>query len=328
MGKKKKEKRHILEYIFTFLVIITINFALPRMMPGDPFLHLAGDTDEVITEFSMVQLEYYREYYGLDLPIYVQYGNYLKELATGNLGYSYYYKEDVSNIILRRLPWTLFLAVSSLMLSLVMGVILGSYSAFNRDKWQDKFLYTSLTAFSRIPAFLVGLALLVVFGRNLDWLPLAGAKSHFVTYNNIFEQAWDVISHAILPVATLAISRVGGVYLLVRNSLSTVLTKDYIQTAKAKGLSDYKIKYIHALKNALLPIITRVAAQIGGLVGGAVLAENVFSYPGLGTLMRSAVTVRDYPLLQGVFLVMAFSVIFANILADFMYKKIDPRVAK
>ncbi len=314
------------QYFLTFFVILTLNFALPRMMPGDPFLYISGDENDLTAHYSRDQLEYYREYYGLDQPITIQYFHYLKDIVLGDLGFSYSHRESVSQLILNRLPWSLLLVVSSMVLSLMVGIFLGSYSAWRRNRWNDSVLYTVVMVLSEIPAFLIGLVLLVVFAATLGWFPLSGAKTHFAFYESLLDQGWDIGSHAVLPVITLTIARTGGIYLMVRNSLSTVLTKDYMRTARAKGLKEYRIRYLHALRNALLPLITRIALQLGGLVGGAVLVENVFAYPGLGTLMTTAVAHRDYPLLQGIFLVTGTSVILANFLADSFYQKLDPRV--
>lgn len=324
MKLKKKEK--IFEYIFTLFIIITLNFALPRMMPGDPFLHNTGGEGEVFTTHTVEQIEYYREYYGLDKPLYIQYGTYLKELAKGDLGYSYYYKTDVLSIISKRFPWTILLVFSALAFSIIFGTILGSISAWYRNNWQDQILYILLIIISEIPAFLIGIFLLVVLAAALNLFPLAGSISHFRDYSSNFEKIIDIAQHAFLPVMTLTLARIGGIYLLVRNSLSTVLNKDYVRTAKAKGLKEIRIKYIYALGNALLPLLTRVSLQLGAMIGGAILAESVFSYPGLGLLMRNAVSVRDYPLIQGIFLILALMVMIANLTADLLYKKIDPRV--
>ncbi len=210
-------------------------------------------------------------------------------------------------------------------LSILQGILLGSYSAWHRGKWQDSALYTMLMVFSEIPDFLVGLALLIWLGAGLGLVPLAGAVTHFATYNNTWEKVLDILHHAALPILTLTLARTGGIYLLVRNSLGTVLTKEYMITARAKGLKEFPIRYLHALRNALMPLFTRMAIQLGALIGGAILAENVFSYPGIGVLIRSAVVVRDYPLIQGIFLVLAVGVMAANMLADLAYKYIDPR---
>ncbi|MGI6096507.1 MAG: ABC transporter permease [Dethiobacteria bacterium] len=325
-GKKRSSSIfRIVEYFLTFLVIISLNFALPRMMPGEPFLHYSGEVDELVAFYSKEQIQYYHEYYGLDRPLHEQYFSYLKDLAEGDLGFSYYYKENVRTIILRRLPWTMFLVISAMGLSIIAGIILGSYSAWHRGKWQDSVLYTALVVFSEIPAFLVGLALLIWLGAGLGLFPLAGAATHFANYDSIWDKIADMLHHAALPVLTLTLSRTGGIYLLVRNSLGTVLAKDYMLTARAKGLKELRIRYVYALRNALMPLCTRIAIQLGALIGGAILAENVFSYPGIGVLMRSAVVVRDYPLIQGIFLVLAVGVMVANMLADLAYKYIDPR---
>lgn len=313
-----------MEYVITFLVIITLNFMLPRMMPGDPFLHLSAEGGEEVWAFTEEQRQYFIEYYGLDRPLPEQYARYLSGLVQGDMGMSYYYKEQVSSIILRRLPWTLLIVTGAILLSLFIGILLGSFSAFNRESWKDKSLYLTMIVFSEIPAFLLGIVLLIIFAAGMGLFPLSGAMTHFANYTG-WEQVKDVLYHAALPIITLAMARAGGIYLLVRNTFTTVMGKDYIRTARAKGLSRRRIRYYHALRNALLPLVTRVALQMGAMVGGAVLVENVFAYPGLGRLMREAVFVRDYPLLQGIFLVLAFGVLGANLLADLLYRVLDPR---
>ncbi len=324
MSVKKSWPRAI-EYLLTFLVIITLNFSLPRLMPGDPFLHLSGEAGEIVEAYTEEQRRYFLEYYGLDRPLLEQYWNYLGELARGNLGFSYYYKEPVVNLIARRLPWTLLLVTSATLFSLLFGVLLGSFSAWRRGRWQDRFLYLFMVVFGEIPAFLIGLVLLIFLAAGLGLFPLAGAMTHFARYASFWEKLKDILHHAVLPVLTLTLARTGGIYLLVRNSLGTVLTRDFMCTARAKGLAEFRIRYRHALRNALLPLVTRIALQMGTMVGGAVLAENVFAYPGLGRLMRDAVFVRDYPLLQGIFLVLAMGVMGANLCVDLLYRRLDPR---
>lgn len=321
----KKILWRVLEYALTFLVIVTLNFLLPRLMPGDAFLHLSGEADEVISTYTEEQRQYYREYYGLDRPLVEQYGRYLSGLGRGDLGRSYYYKDKVSAIIVRRLSWTFFLVIAATLGSLFLGIILGSYSAWQRGSWQDRALYLFMITFGEVPAFLIGLVLLIFLAAGLGLFPLAGAVTHFAHFSSAWARCKDILHHAALPVLTLSLARTGSIYLLVRNSLVTVLTKDYIRTARAKGLTELRIRYKHALRNALLPLITRVALQVGAMVGGAVLAENVFAYPGLGLLMRQAVFVRDYPLLQGIFLVIALGVMSANLVADLLYRWLDPR---
>jgi len=294
-------------------------------MPGDPLLHISGEGGETAWAFTAVQREHFIEYYGLDRPMGEQYLQYLAGLARGDLGFSYYFREDVSTMLLRRLPWTVFMVTAALAVSLVMGVFLGIFSAWHRESWKDRYTYLFMVIFSEIPAFLLGIALLITLAAGLGLFPLSGAMSHYADYTG-WAKVKDLLHHAALPVFTLALARAGGIYMLVRNTTTTVLGKDYVRTARAKGLTEKRIRYRHVLRNALLPLITRVALQIGGLVGGAVLVENVFAYPGLGLLMREAVFVRDYPLLQGIFLVLAFGVLGANLLADLLYRYLDPRI--
>lgn len=316
-----------LEYGLTIWIVITLNFFLPRLMPGDPFLVLSSDNAQqeeiVLTE---EQQQFFFRYYGLDKPIVEQYLSYMCELSQGNLGYSLYYKEPVDQIILRRLPWTIFMVLAAVGLSTGIGVILGSISAWYREKWPDKLLFFSLIFLSEIPAFLLGLVLLFVFAAKWEVFPLSGAITHFAHYNNWWEKPLDILRHACLPVIALTIAHLGGMYLLSRNSMTTVLAKDYMRTAWAKGLSKKRVVFRHALKNALLPIITRVFLSLGSLIGGAILVENVFAYPGLGLLMREAVKVHDYPVIQGIFLVVTLFVLMANFFADLVYGKLDPRV--
>ncbi|MGI6405401.1 MAG: ABC transporter permease [Syntrophaceticus sp.] len=325
---RQKTGKNFIEYFITIWVVITLNFILPRLMPGDPFLILTSQSaeDEEIV-LSEEQREFLFEYYGLDQPIYKQYLNYLGELVQGNMGFSVYYKQPVSQIVLQRLPWSIFMVLLAVFLSTFIGTILGCISAWHREKWIDKSLFLFMITFSEIPSFLLGLILLIVFAAGLGWFPLAGAITHFADCQSWWERTWDVIHHAFLPSIALTMSHLGGTYLLGRNSMTTVLEKDYLRTAWAKGLPKKRIIFHHALKNALLPIVTRVFLSLGALVGGAILVENIFSYPGLGTLMRESVRVQDYPVIQGIFLVVTICVLLANFFADVVYRKIDPRVS-
>lgn len=316
-----------MEYLFTIWVVVTLNFFLPRAMPGDPFLNLSADAGEEVAIFSEEQRQYYLEYYGLNRPVAGQYLSYMSELLRGNLGYSLYYNEPVSGIILRRLSWTAFLVIAAMAFSTVIGAVLGSISAWYREKWPDKLLFFHLIFLSEVPAFLLGLVLLFTFAAGLGLFPLSGAMTHFANYNYWWEKPLDILHHAFLPVMALTIARLGGMYLLSRNSMTTVLAKDYLRTAWAKGLPKNRIIFRHALRNAMLPIVTRVFLSLGSLVGGAILVENVFAYPGLGHLMREAVMFHDYPLVQGIFLVVTVCVLLANFLADLVYRKLDPRIA-
>ncbi|BBO80657.1 ABC transporter permease [Desulfosarcina ovata] len=318
--------KRFLEYLFTVWVIVTLNFALPRTMPGDPFLYLSADEGDEVARFSQAQQDYYQRQYGLDRPLAVQYGTYLCSLARGDMGYSIYYNQDVSRILFQRLPWTLLLVSLAVGLSSLAGCLLGSLSAYHRGRFVDRWLFPAIVAFSEIPAFLLGLVLLFTLAAGLQWFPLSGAMTHFATFEGMMGKILDIARHAALPVLTLTLVRTGGMTLLARNSMTTVLARDYVRTARAKGLHPLRILTRHTLRNAMLPIVTRIFLSLGGLVGGAILVENVFAYPGLGRLMRDAVLVHDYPMIQGIFLLVTVSVLSANFAADLVYRRLDPRI--
>jgi len=317
----------IFRLLSTLFVILVINFFLPRMMPGDPFSTTSADeVGEDIIVMTEEQHLYYINYYGLDRPLPEQFLAYMKNLMTGNLGRSIYYKMPVSDVIVLHLPWTILIVVSATVISTISGVVLGTISAKNRKKGSDRIMMTGMIAFAEIPSFLLGLILLLIFSVYLRLFPLAGAVTPFANYNGLAEQILDISYHAFLPVLTLSLSQLTGVYLLTRNTLITVTTKDYIRTARAKGLGEKKVWIRHALRNALLPVVTRTGFTIGIMMGGVVLVENVFSYPGIGMTLRSAVVGRDYPLIQGILLVIAVSILICNLLVDKIYGKLDPRV--
>lgn len=314
------------EYLITVWVILTLNFMLPRMMPGDPFLHLSAEAGEDVAGFSRAQQVYYEKQYGLDAPVWMQYGRYLGQLLCADLGYSLYYNEPVAAILMDRLPWTCGLVVLAMAASTVLGCLLGTIGAYYRRFWVDRALFVGMMAWAEMPAFLLGLILLFLFSAQLDLFPLSGAMTPFARYPHWGAAAADLIKHAFLPVVTLTLARTPGLYLLARSSMVTVMTKDYLRTARAKGLSPVRIFFRHILRNALLPIVTRIFMSIGAMLGGAILVENVFDYPGIGVLMRDAVVVHDYPLVQGIFLLVTLSVLSANFFADKVYGRLDPRI--
>lgn len=263
----------------------------------------------------------------MDKALHIQYIDYLKNLIQGDLGYSIYYNDSVISIVLKRSKWTLGISLSSLVISTLLGSILGSLSAWYRNSIVDRSLYPIMVLLSEIPSFLIAILLLFTLAAKSSFFPLSGAMTVFAEYENAFEKFSDILVHGLLPTLSLALTQLGGFYLLARNSMLTVISKDYMRTALAKGLSSRRIVFRHGLKNSILPIITRVFMSLGSVLGGAILVENVFNYPGLGLLMREAVTVRDYVLIQGIFLIVAFLVLAMNFLADVFYKKIDPRVS-
>lgn len=313
-------------YLLTLIFIITVNFFIPRLMPGDPFTYLSSDESGMSVNYSDGEIQKYKEYYGLDKPLRIQYLRYIRNILKGDLGYSIILNDKVTNIVFTRITWTLGIVIISIIISSLFGSLLGSVSAYNRNKLIDKMLYFVFMTISEIPGFIIGLIFLFFFAAYLNIFPLAGGITPFTDYKSTLELIKDILYHGILPTLSLSFINMGGFYLISRNSMINVLEKDYIVTANAKGLRISSIIFNHALRNALLPIITRMFLSLGKAIGGAVLIENVFRYPGLGTLMREAVFFRDYPLIQGIFLIMAVMVLMMNFMADMIYKKLDPRL--
>ncbi|ADO77341.1 binding-protein-dependent transport systems inner membrane component [Halanaerobium praevalens DSM 2228] len=326
-GKKmnKKAKNKLLEYLITLFLIISLNFILPRLMPGDPFLFISGDQGQDLM-YSKAQRTKYLDYYGLNQSLTKQYFSYLKKVFSLDLGTSLYYNQSVLKLILKRLKWTFLIVILAEFSALILAMLIGLISAWYRNSIIDKIIYFKLIVFSELPSFLIGLILLFILAADLNLFPLSGAISHYTEFDSIWDQGLDIIMHAVLPVTALTLSRLGGYYLLWRNTLISVLNKKYIATAQAKALSRLRIIWSYLIKNSLLPICSRLFLSLGSLVGGAILVENVFAYPGLGLLLRESVMMRDYPLIQGIFLVIAIFVLTANFFADLIYKRIDPRI--
>ncbi|WP_041606959.1 ABC transporter permease [Halanaerobium praevalens] len=321
----KKAKNKLLEYLITLFLIISLNFILPRLMPGDPFLFISGDQGQDLM-YSKAQRTKYLDYYGLNQSLTKQYFSYLKKVFSLDLGTSLYYNQSVLKLILKRLKWTFLIVILAEFSALILAMLIGLISAWYRNSIIDKIIYFKLIVFSELPSFLIGLILLFILAADLNLFPLSGAISHYTEFDSIWDQGLDIIMHAVLPVTALTLSRLGGYYLLWRNTLISVLNKKYIATAQAKALSRLRIIWSYLIKNSLLPICSRLFLSLGSLVGGAILVENVFAYPGLGLLLRESVMMRDYPLIQGIFLVIAIFVLTANFFADLIYKRIDPRI--
>ena len=313
-------------YLITLSVVLILNFFIPRLMPGDPFTFLSSDPDGVTIVYTPEQIEKFKGYYGMDKPLTEQFISYFSNLVSGDIGYSIYYNDDVIDVIASRALWTISLVIISLSLAGIAGIITGAISAWFRDHLIDRSLYSFMILFSEIPAFITAIILLFAGGAWLGWFPLSGGATPFRGYTSGWDKISDIVMHAVLPVTALVFARLGEFYLLARSSMITVLSKDYIRTAKGKGLLKRRIIFIHALKNAAPPVVTRIFISLGTVFGGAILVENVFRYPGAGFLLREAVLVRDYPLIQGLFLFVAVSVLIMNFTADMLYGKFDPRV--
>lgn len=309
--------------IVTIFVIATINFVLVRAAPGDPAAVIAGQSGATDETF----LRQVRAEYGLDKPYLAQLGAYLGKVATLDLGYSYRLRRPVQDLIGERLGPTLLLTLSAFLLSLGGGVILGALAGIRHGKWSDLAISLLALVLYATPVFWLGLMLVLLFSVQLEWLPAFGYVDMRAGELSRTAYALDVAKHLLLPAVTL-----GAIYMaiyarLMRASVIEVAAEDYIKTARAKGLKEGAILRGHMLRNASLPVITFAGLQIGAMIGGAVVVETVFSWPGLGRLTFDAVTSRDYPVLLGLFLVMSVLVIGVNLLTDLIHRLVDPRLA-
>ena len=304
--------------------MLTINFALPRLAPGDPILALQ-DPDNSLFVSDPVERNRVLAYYGLDQPWPRQYVRYLEGLVTGDLGWSIRLNTPVWDAVWARLPWTLLLVLPALLISSIVSLATGTEAGWARGSKLDRTAVMVFSFVRTIPVFFLGVLAIQIFSVHLGWLPLAGATTPFQRYSSVLQQAVDVAWHWLLPTTVLATEMAAARFLLVRNSLVTVLGEDYMLVARAKGLSEAAQKYRHGLRNALLPFVTALSAQVGLAVTGTIFIETLFAYPGMGRLMFDAVGSRDYPLLQGAFVVVAAAVLAANLLADLAYARLDPR---
>lgn len=316
--------RRIAGGLVVLLVAITVNFALPRLAPGDPIEYSFGGEAQSL---STAELDQLRVEYGVDGSILEQYGRYLGDLAHGDLGTSISQSRPVLDVIWERLPWTAGLIGTSIVLSTVFGTMLGVYAAQRRGSRRDVGLVTSLLTADSMPAFWVGMILISLFAVRIGWLPSHGGRS-LIPIDETWSQLVDIVIHAVLPVTALVVSRIGGTFLIARGSMLAVVSQPYISMAEAKGVPHRRIAYHHALRNALLPLSTMFTLSLGALISGSVVVETVFSYPGVGRTVFTAVTTRDYPLLQGTFLLLTVAVVVANFLGDLLYPLLDPRARR
>lgn len=317
-------KKKILLLLCSFVVIYLINFTIPRLMPGDPFDYEgAAAGEESTTEMSREMKEYLRAYYGLDKPFISQLSDSVKNNLRGDLGYSIHYKHPVAGILVQRLPWTAFIMFSTLILSLLLGTALALLCV--RSRRADRYIYPLLSALGELPPFLLGILLLFLVSARLSWLPLSGAVTPFAVYHSEWEWIKDVLLHGLMPIIALSLVTIPRFYFTARASFLSILERPYILAAKAKGLGEGRIRWRYIFLNALPPIAARFFLSVGSAIGGTLLIENVFAYPGLGTVMREAVKYRDYPLIQGVFLLSTLMVLLSLFIADVINHISDSR---
>ena len=308
--------------LVTVIIVVVINFVLFRILPGDPVRAVIGRNVRISPEIQQAL----RVQFGLDKPVFPdQFLATLGQWARGNLGISWSQRQPVQNILVAKLWNTLLLIGLGQIFSIILGVVLGLLAGWKRKTPIDVGALTfSLIAWAT-PTFWLGIILLAV-GSTWLGLPTGGIVSPANVTKPLYTVIPDVAYHLILPTLTLTILYLGEYMLIMRSSVLEVLSEDYILTAKAKGLSNWQVLMRHALKNAMLPIVTLIALNLGFTVSGAIYIEAVFSYDGLGKLFQDALTKQDYPLLQGAFLLLAVSVILANMIADILYTYLDPRV--
>lgn len=301
--------------------VLTINFALIHAAPGDPAMVIAGEMGGADKE----TLESIRRTYGLDRPIPEQYATYVGRALRGDLGTSYLYNQPVVDLILARLPATVLLVVTALLAAIAVGTLAGVWASRRpHGAGSGAVTILSLIGYS-MPTFWTGILLVILFGKLIPIMPIAGMRDVRV-YGGWWVTSLDVAHHLVLPAFTLAIVYMAQYSRLSRASMLEVLGSDYIRTARAKGLAEGLVVWKHALRNALMPVVTIAGLQFGNLVSGAVLVETVFSWPGLGTLAYDSILGRDYPTLLGVLFFSSVLVIAANLLTDLAYRWIDPRL--
>ncbi|MBA2519274.1 MAG: ABC transporter permease [Chloroflexia bacterium] len=309
--------------ILVLWAIATILFLIFRLMPGNPLVAFIDPT------FTAEQAEAISRQFGLDQPLPVQYGLYLKNIVTGNFGTSFFQKEPVLGILLEVFPNTILLTGISLTAAYVFGVIAGSVLAWRRGgKLEGAGIVFALMTRSA-PEFFVGMLALAFFSFNLGWFPSSGVASPGTIYDSVFQQltSADFWRHLALPALTLAIYLQGLPLLLMRSNMLEVLDEDFVTMARMTGLPEWRVMLSHAARNALLPIVTALTLGIGYAIGGNVIVETVFSWPGLGRVLVRAVQSHDYPLAQGAFFLIAVVIVGLNFMADIIYSVLDPRVS-
>lgn len=317
--------RRPLKYGITFFLAICLNFLLPRLMPGDPLALIAGNS---VRQMGAEKIAELRAVYGLDEPLWRQFLAYLGQLARGDLGQSYRYSggRSVIEVLGEHFAWTIFLVLTSLAIAVTIGCLLGTWSAWRHGGAADLGLVTLFFTLRSVPPFWIAMLLIPVFAVGLGWLPVGDS------YSFPRPEGWarwvDVGRHAILPVAVLTLAYIPSAFAIMRTSMLGEIGADYIRTARAKGVPEHLVLYRHALRNALLPVVTLIALDLGQLLGGVVLIETVFNYRGLGNMMFEAVKSRDYPLLQGGFLLFTFVILTINLIVDIGYERLDPRVRR
>ncbi|RHT68623.1 ABC transporter permease [Ruminococcaceae bacterium AM28-23LB] len=308
--------RRLLQAIPTLLIISLLIFSLLYVTPGDPVDLILGTEDGTVSEEQRAVVE---EQWGLDKPFLVRYVNFVVNACKGDLGTSYATNQDVFDSVMTRMPATLKLAAFSMLLALVVSVPLGILAALKHNSIWDSLATALATVGVSLPKFWFGLVLMIVFSLRLGWLPSTGSAE-------LSEGLGTFLSYIIMPAASLALGMAATQTRMIRSSMLDVLNQDYVRYARSKGLRERVVIWGHALKNAMIPVITVIGGEVGGLLGGAVVTESIFSWPGVGRLMMNSISKRDYPMIQGITLMLCISYLLVNLLIDIVYAWVDPRI--
>ena len=327
--------KRILRLFPVMFGVLLIVFSLMHLAPGDPVELMMGEAGHV-TEEEIQQL---RAQYGLDKPLYAQFIKYISKIARGNLGTSFVQGQPVASLIMSRLPATVELTATALILALLVAIPVGIISAVYQYSAVDRLTTTTSLIGISVPGFYLGILLILIFGMTFELLPISGRSAYgeepeiitgFYLLDSLitgdFLALLSTVKHLILPAITLAGATVAITVRMVRASMLEVIRQDYIRTARAKGLPERKVLLKHALKNALIPTVSVVGLQVGVLLGGNMIIEMVFSWPGLGSLAVEGIYARDYPLVQGIVLLYATTYVFVNLATDVIYTYLNPRI--
>jgi peptide/nickel transport system permease protein len=314
-------------YALVVFFLLTLNFFLPRALPGEPIAALSDPAASTFVSEATTRAKV-EHYYRLDRPLLAQYGGYLGGIARGDLGTSIHYNAPVTRIIGERIGWSVLLIGAGLTLATALGMLGGVLSGWRRGRSLDRGLLVAFLAIDTFPVYFVASTATFVLAVKLGWFPLSGARTPFTESYGPIHQLVDVGYHLVLPATVLALQFLTYQFLVMRSSMIAELGSDYLLLGRAKGLDDRVLKYRYAARNALLPSVTVAGLQLGFAITAAIFVESVFAYPGLGRLMFEAVADRDYPTMQGCFLVLTLIVVTANFLADLLYRRLDPRVGR
>ena len=326
-GYKKYYTQKIIWYLITLIFAVALNFVLPRLMPGDPVSAIAGQAAEGMTDAQAIKKVYdeYIEKFGVNQPIPVQFVKWLKGAVHGDFGVSFsQYPRTVADIIKSSVGWTLALQLPAILLGWLLGNVLGAVAAYIKGVF-DKVILPAFLFISNVPAFGMAVVLLTIFGVTLGWAPTSGAYGYDLIPNMSWTFVKSVFAHYQLPFWAIVLTTIGGQAIGMRSMSIYELNADYVKYSRFLGIKDRKIVG-YVFRNAMLPQITGLAMSLGTMMGGALVSEIIFSYPGIGTTMMSAIKGNDYPLLSACTLIITVMVLVANLLVEIIYGVIDPRI--